>query len=182
MQKIALSISLFLLVSVSYAQTTDTSTVYNNYLDLNMAMLEGDMDKAISLSNTIMPDTAALPVKARVSYYNIMGKLYEESNANEAIKYYSRVAASAPDYYVVHRALGYLYLKKSEDLTNIDFATAAKKALFHLEKAQACDPSDETLEVIKTLYKKLNDQAGLKSLNKRLSAKAKKCIDILSSE
>lgn len=182
MQKTALSILLFLIVSIGHAQTTDTSAVYNNYLDLNMAMLEGDMDKAISLSNTIMPDTAVLPAKARVSYYNIMGKLYEDNDPLEAIKYYNKVAAAVPDYYVAHRALGYLYLKQSENVTNIDFATAAKNALFHLEKAQACDPSDETLETIKSLYKKLNNEAGLKSLNNRLKAKAKNCIDILPSE
>ncbi|RYY32874.1 MAG: hypothetical protein EOP46_17890 [Sphingobacteriaceae bacterium] len=182
MQKIILGISLFLLVNVVHAQTPDTSAVYNSYLDLNLAMFEGDVDKAINLSNTIMPDTAALPAKARVGYYNIMGKLYEENDANEAIKYYLRVAAAAPDYYVVHRALGYLYLKKSENVTNIDFSLAAKNALFHLEKAQACDPSYETLEIIKGIYKRLNNEAGLKTLDKRLAVKAKNCMDILPSE
>jgi tetratricopeptide (TPR) repeat protein len=182
MLKVFLAVFLLFVSAIASAQTPDASAVYNSYLDLNLAMLEGDMDKAISLSNTIMPDTAALPVKARVSYYNIMGKLYEESDTNEAIKYYARVAAAVPDYYVVHRALGYLYLKKSGDVTSIDFASLAKKALFHLEKAQACDPSDETLEIIKGMYKRLNDEAGLKTLDKRLSVKAKNCIDILPSE
>jgi hypothetical protein len=56
----------------------------------------------------------------------------------------------------------------------------AKKALPHLEKAQACDPSDDTLEIIKTLYQKLNDQQSLGTLNDRLKQLHTNCIDILN--
>jgi len=49
----------------------------------------------------------------------------------------------------------------------------------HLEKAQACDPSDETLAIIKTLYKNINDTEGLNKLNDRLKLLSQNCIDVL---
>lgn len=55
-----------------------------------------------------------------------------------------------------------------------------KKALPHLEKAQACDPSDDTLAIIKSLYKSINDTDGLSTLDSRLKQLSKNCIDILT--
>ena len=56
----------------------------------------------------------------------------------------------------------------------------ARKALPQLEKAQACDPSDDTLGIIKSLYQKINDQASLSTLDDRLRLLSKNCIDILN--
>jgi len=64
----------------------------------------------------------------------------------------------------------------------IAYTAAVKKALPHLEKAQACDPSDETLAIIKTLYKNIKDSQGLSSLDSRLKELSKNCIDILNDK
>ena len=191
------TILLFLLIILSAykvtAQTTDTM-VYNRYLDLNVAILEDKPDEAITIAESIMPDTASLPAKTRISFYSMAGKLYEDSEPAKAIKLYLKVAAAVPNYYVVHRALGYLYLKEAEELekklntspdkkqARTNYINAVKKVLPHLEKAQACDPSPETLEVITSLYKKINDNAGLNALNNRLKERGKTCVDILEAQ
>jgi tetratricopeptide (TPR) repeat protein len=121
--------------------------------------------------------------------------MYEDNKQlDKAQPYYERVAAAVPDYYVVHRALGYLYLEDAKHLERAmnaapDKATretlmeayekAVRKALPHLEKAQACDPSDETLALIKMLYRNIKDNAGVASLNTSLKEMSQHCIDIL---
>ncbi|MES2807839.1 MAG: hypothetical protein V4619_04395 [Bacteroidota bacterium] len=170
------------------AQTPDE--VYDQYLDFNLKRLEGKADEAMKMGEKILKLADKLPAKSRVSFYNGLAKLYEDDNQSvEAIPLYEKVAAAEPDYYVVHRALGYLYEKSAQGLYvkvagggqaafNV-YKAAVQKALPHLEKAQACDASDETLELIKKLYVNIKDDAGLKSLPVRLSTMSKNCIDIL---
>jgi tetratricopeptide (TPR) repeat protein len=177
-----------------HAQSADS--VYSQYLDFNLARFEGDQDKVLALGESLLPNANKLPEKARISFYFSVGKMYEDNDQPEkALPYYEKVAGAVPDYYVVHRALGYIYLEKAENIeselkaaandktTTEELTTAynnmAKRALPNLEKAQACDPSDETLEVIKTLYKNIKDNHGLNSLNIRLKDLSKDCIDIL---
>ena len=123
--------------------------------------------------------------------------MYEDdSQPDKAISFYEKVAAAVPNYYVVHRGLGYLYLDKARMIGDKLNAAANNKAaadslraaytklvreiLPHLEKAQACDPSDDTLHIIKTLYKNINDSQGLATLDDRLKQLSKSCIDVLS--
>jgi len=187
-------ISVFFLLSAK-AQSADS--VYNQYLNFNLARFQGQQDQALVLGENLIPLAGKLPEKARVSFYFSIGKLYEDdSQPDKALPLYEKVAAAAPDYYVVHRALGYLYLDKARviedkinlaanDKTNADTLRAAytklvQKILPHLEKAQACDPSDDTLDIIKTLYKKINDTQGLATLDDRLKQLARSCIDVLN--
>ncbi len=182
---------------VAHAQSADS--VYSQYLDFNLARFEGDQEKVLALGESLLPNADKLPEKARISFYFSVGKMYEDNDQpDKALPFYEKVAAAVPDYYVVHRALGYIYLEKAEniesklkavanDKTTADQLTIAytnmvKKALPNLEKAQACDPSDETLEVIKTLYKNIKDDHGLNSLNSRLKDLSKNCIDILNDK
>ena len=177
-----------------YSQSADS--VYDKYLDFNLARLQGEQEKVLELGKEIIPNADKLPGKARISFYFSAGKMYEDDNQPEkALPYYEKVAAAVPDYYVVHRALGYLYFdnvkaieKKlnaaandkmaSAELT-LSYEKAVRKTLPHLEKAQACDPSDETLAIIKTLYKNINDTEGLNKLNDRLKLLSQNCIDVL---
>jgi tetratricopeptide (TPR) repeat protein len=187
-------ISVFFLLSAK-AQSADS--VYNQYLNFNLARFQGQQDQALVLGENLIPLAGKLPEKARVSFYFSIGKLYEDdSQPDKALPLYEKVAAAAPDYYVVHRALGYLYLDKARviedkinlaanDKTSADTLRAAyiklvQKILPHLEKAQACDPSDDTLDIIKTLYKKINDTQGLATLDDRLKQLARSCIDVLN--
>ncbi|UOE47311.1 hypothetical protein MTO98_23170 [Mucilaginibacter sp. SMC90] len=186
-RKILVSIILLITVTSAYAQTADDT--YNKYLDFNLARLQGEQDKAMDLSRQIMQDTAKLAAKVKINFFNSLAKLYEDDNQSvNAIPLYERVVAAEPDYYVAHRALGYLYLKNFPDAdkalnnpsTNAEYIKAAKMALPQLEKAQACDADDNTLVLIKTLYKNIGDDTGLNGLDKRLKALKVKCEDILS--
>ena len=187
-------ISVFFLLTAK-AQSADS--VYNQYVDFNLARFQGQQDQAVVLGENLLPLAGKLSEKARTSFYFSMGKIYEDdSQPDKALPLYEKVAAAVPDYYVVHRALGYLYLDKARMIENkLNFATddkvradtlraaynkLAQKILPHLEKAQACDPSDDTLDIIKTLYKKINDNQGLATLDDRLKQLAKNCIDVLS--
>lgn len=173
-------------VSLTQAQTAEDT--YNKYLDFNLARLQGEQDKAMDLSRQIMQDTAKLSAKVKINFFNSLARLYEDDNQSvNAIPLYERVVAAEPDYYVAHRALGYLYLKNIPDAdkplntpcTDAEYIKAVKKALPQLEKAQACDADDNTLALIKTLYKNIGDDAGLNGLNNRLKVLKKKCEDIL---
>lgn len=193
LKKTIFFITILLCAVSAQAQTVDTAAVFDKYLDLNMAMFEGNADNAERIAENIMADTVALSPKARTNYYNILGKLYEERHPAEAKLYYERVLAHVPDFYVAHLALGYIYLKEAEeaekkkqsDPTTANkwaYVNSAKKAIAHLEKAQACDPNDDTLNGITSLYKKLNDTAGLANLKTRLASLSNNCIDLLETQ
>ena len=176
----------------TYAQTK-ADAVYEKYANFNLLRLDGKTPDAIKLGEDILPDVEQLPAKSRISFYNGLAKLYEDDDeSKEAIPLYEKVVAAQPNFYVAHRALGYLFLKPADELYDklqlspgdtelaAQYKAAVQKALPHLEKAQACDPSDETLELIKRLYVNIHDDAGLQLLNKRLAAMSKNCLDILT--
>ena len=183
--------------TITQAQTPEE--VYNSYLDFNLARLQGETVKALDIGEQISPNADKLTDKARISFYYSLGNLYEnDSQSVKALPLYEKVAAAVPDYYVVQRALGYMYMKQVEDiaaklnaaktnpienkrLTDL-YATAVKKALPHLEKAQACDPDNDTLKLIKMLYKNIKDDKGLSTLNSRLATLAKNCVDLLTDK
>jgi tetratricopeptide (TPR) repeat protein len=187
LKKILLIAFLIIVGKISHAQTADE--VYEKYTDFNLAILQNERDNALDLGQQILPDSSKLSPKVRVSFYNGLAKLYEDDNQSvKAIEYYNRVAAAQPDYYVAHRALGYLYIKdisgKPAGQVVVDAAYIAnvKKALPHLEKAQACDPDDQTLSLIKILYRNIKDEKSLNSLPERLNQLKKNCIDILDTQ
>lgn len=187
-----------LLVSIGFAACAQSAdSVYNQYLDFNLARFQGQQDKMTTLGERLLPNANKLPEKAMINFYFSIGKIYEDNDEpDKAVPYYEKVAAAQPDYYVVHRALGYIYLenvrrieKKLTASSNdkaanaqlfINYTNAARKALVHLEKAQACDPSDETLAIIKVLYKNIRDPQGLNSLDSRLQRLKNNCIDVLT--
>lgn len=180
---------IFLLITGVLAQAQTASEVYDKYADFNLALLQNEHDKALELGEQILPDSAKLSQKTRVSFYNGIAKLYEDDNQSiKAIAYYNRVTAAEPNYYVAHRALGYLYIKDisgkpvNQIVVDTAYINKIKKALPHLEKAQACDPSDDTLSLIKLLYRNIKDQKGLNSLSARLNELKKSCVDILSDQ
>jgi len=179
------------------AKGQSVDSVYNQYLDFNLARFQGQQDKAFVLGENLIPLADKLPEKARISFCFSIGKMYDDdSQPDKALPFYEKVAAAVPNYYVVHRALGYLYLDKARLIEDKINAGTSDKAgadslravyvklgriiLPHLEKAQACDPSDDTLDIIKTLYKKLNDTQGLATLDDRLKRLSATCVDVLN--
>jgi tetratricopeptide (TPR) repeat protein len=182
--------------TVSRAQSAD-SLLFNKLGDFDLARANNDNGQALRIGEEILPDTAKLSVKTRTSFFGRLAKLYEDDGQDaKAIVYYQKVVRSVPDYYVAHRALGYLYDNDAEEIHLKLYQTKSNdpayksladnykaevlKALPHLEKAQACDPDDDTLDLIKTLYENIHDLAGLDSLSGRLSVLGSHCIDILS--
>lgn len=183
------------LTLLSNAQTADT--LFNKLGDFDLARFNNDGSDAIRIGEDILRDTAKLAPKTRTSFFGRLAKLYEDDGQDaKAMLYYQKVVAAVPDYYVAQRALGYLYDKEAEEvhlkLYQIKSDSPAYKSLFedykkrvlkalpHLEKAQACDPDDDTLDLIKTLYQNIHDEQGLKSLSNRLQDMSKHCIDILT--
>lgn len=190
-KKAALFLSLLFIGTLTHAQTADQ--VYDQYLDFNMARLKGQTGKVLLIGESLLPNVAKLPAKSQIIYYAGMAKLYEDNSQPEkAITYYEIVAKAEPNYYVVHRALGYLYYNKVSDLSKklqgakidaklmADYKAMVLKTLLHLEKAEACDPSDETLDMIKLLYTAIKDTAGLNTLKSRLAGLSKNCVTLLS--
>ncbi|WCT12483.1 tetratricopeptide repeat protein [Mucilaginibacter jinjuensis] len=179
------------------AQTADE--LQNAYYDFSYAYVQHFNANALSLGEALLPNAGKLSDKAQPNFYYRMGTLYEDLNQfDKAINCYEKVIAAVPDFFVAHRALGYLYLKqanqvagklnaaKTDPVENKRLAAlytaTAKKAIPHLEKAQACDPEDDTLTRIKMLYKNTKDEKGLASLDTRLQTLSKNCVDLLSDK
>ncbi|HEY4198001.1 MAG TPA: hypothetical protein VGM63_20810 [Mucilaginibacter sp.] len=189
---------LLLLISAglsSHAQTTDT--LFNKLADFDLARFNDDGLGAMRIGEGIMKDTAKLTPKTRISFFDRMAKLYEDDEQDtKALIYYEKVAAAEPNYFVAQRALGYLYDKAAEEIhlklyqtkendpaypaLFTSYKKSVLKALPHLEKAQACDRDDDTLDLIRTLYQNIHDAEGLNSLHDRLLSLSKNCIDLLA--
>ncbi|MGI4022572.1 MAG: hypothetical protein ACRYFA_13785 [Janthinobacterium lividum] len=189
-------IFLFVLLSAPIFAQYNTK-VYNQYLDFNEAQYNKQPNIALQKADSILNNSEKLPAKTQTNFYRSLAKLYEDQNQpQKAIIFNEKVVAAVPDYYVSHRALGYLYLlpgntlveKINQSKTNAadqqkykkKYFNLIKKALPHLEKAEACDHDSETLNLIKSLYQRINDQTGLASLDKRLKQFRLKCIDLLT--
>ncbi|GGH15765.1 tetratricopeptide repeat protein [Mucilaginibacter phyllosphaerae] len=197
LKKIVVLFSILLAAVTTQAQTADE--VYNKYFDFNKARMDQNSDLALTLGQDIIPNADKLKANTRLNFYYAIGNLFENDGQSvKAIEFYQKVAAAMPDYYVAQRALGYLYLKDVQDigaklnaaqsdinenkrLTRL-YTIAAKKALPYLKKAQACDPTDETLSIIKSLYKNMGDTQGAATLNARLKVLSKNCVDLLDDK
>lgn len=192
------TVFLFLLViNLRPAFAQYNTKIYNQYLDFNKAQSQNETAKAMLKADSILRSSEKLPAKSQISFYGRLAKLYEDQHQPEkSILYNEKVVAAVPDYFVSHRALGYLYLlpanalvgKINQSKTNradyekykSQYFSVLKTALPHLEKAEACDHDEETLNLIKSLYLKLNDKIGLGSLNNRLKLLRVHCIDLLT--
>ncbi|MDB5088922.1 MAG: hypothetical protein JWR09_2916 [Mucilaginibacter sp.] len=188
----------FIILRSFAAQAQSADSVYSQYLDFNLARFQGENDRLMGLGENLLPVAGKLPEKARINFYFAIAKIYDDNEQpQKALIYYEKVAAAVPDYYVVHRGLGYIFLGQAKEIRNKlyasndpavtkklteDYNSAARKALPHLEKAQACDPSDETLDEIKSLYMNMKDTEGLNALDSRLKELSKHCIDILEDK
>lgn len=134
-----------------------------------------------------------------ISYH--LGRMYEEVGLpDSAIVYYEKSLKGEPNYSVIHRALGFIYLNKTKPIIaamneankNKDVAANAKgfaqykalvkKALPYLEKYEACEPDEETFATITNLYKSIKDTQNLASLEARLKTMTGNCVSLLEDE
>lgn len=187
-------ITLLLLLSgiCIYAKAQTADQIFDQYLDMDMARTKGELPKGLLIGENILPNVSKLPAKTQIMYYYSLAKLYDDSfQADKAITYYNMVLSAQPNYFVPHLALGYIYYNKVSDISKklqvakgdaklaADFKATILKALPHLEKAEACDHDDATLNLIKKLYTTINDTAGLNTLQTRLAALGKNCVTVL---
>lgn len=186
-----------LILNLTSALAQFNTKIYNQYLDFNEEQSKNETAKAMLKADSILHSSEKLPEKAQISFYRRLAKLYEDQHQPEkAIVYNEKVVAAVPDFYISHRALGYLYLLPTNSLVEkinqsrnnraayekyqSQYFKLIKTALPHLEKAEACDHDEQTLSLIKSLYQKLDDKANLASLDKRLKALGTHCIDLLT--
>jgi tetratricopeptide (TPR) repeat protein len=197
-KKLPLLLFFISIAALSKAQVADTALL-NKLGDFDVAALNGDANSAVVIGEQLLTDTAQMQPKERISFFAKLAKAYEGTEqAAKATFYYEKVAAAEPNYYVAQRALGYLYNDRSEEIqlklyltpkdspaysTLFDsYSKSVHKSLPYLEKALACDPDDDTLDLVKTLYMNIHDDAGLNSLSSRLSDLSKNCVDLLSDK
>ena len=130
---------------------------------------------AIDLAINILKRSSEL-TNSQIANLNFnLGRLYEETMEEEkAVPYYESSLILALNYYVTHRALGSVYVKRSDPIVKIN-----SKALPHLEKAQACEPDGQSLKQIINLYKNIKNLAAFGTLYARLKKHAVSCVDLL---
>lgn len=188
-----------LLSLVSFAQTKDAKAAYQNFLVYRT--ISSDRPKQITQTLELLKMSDQLSAKQLTSINYHLGRMYEDvDDPDQALVYYEKSLAGEPNYEVVNRALGFIYLSKSAVAAKQasaakeakDVAANAKafatykewvlKALPRLEKYQACSPDDETLDIITNLYKSLKDTNSLNTLQARLKEMSTKCIGLLDDE
>lgn len=146
--------------------------------------------KNLNLKNNDLSETKKAIINYKIATY------FEKKVriVDEGIVYYEKSLTHEPNYFVPHLAVGYLYLKKANELREmynqekdlkhkqvylINYKEELLKALPHLEKAYACDPNEPLLNIIKTMYTTLKNPQGFITLNERIKILNQKCIEIL---
>lgn len=197
--KILLLVTFMLIISASYAQKKEK--IDDAYFEYQKTRnVKGNAESILAMQ-TLLKRANELSVKqnANISYH--LGRMYEEMELpDSAIQHYQNSLLGEPDYVVIHRALGFIYLAKTkpyitqmnEAVKQKDAAANAKalaqykalirKALPYLEKYQACENDEETLVMIKNLYKSIKDDESLSTLDLRLKGLSVKCITLLADE
>lgn len=176
-------------------------SVKDSYHDFTVyRTTRGDAD-VIAKTKTLLEQQADLTPKQVTNVHYHLGRMYEETGDIEnALVHYKISLKGEPNYAVIHRALGFIYLGKTKPFVKqMNEATASKnavanakafaqykamvqKALPHLEKYQACEPDDETLTIITNLYKSIKDQQSITTLHNRLKPLAENCVSLLEDE
>ena len=192
-------IILFFLLLVSFSNAYSQNSIAELYRTYTVIRTANDNKlAAIDLAQSILKRSSEL-TNSQIANLNFnLGRLNEETKEEEkAIPYYEESLKLAPDYYVTHRALGNIYLKKSQPLIQkMNEAGNAKqmdvygklfqeykrlilKSIPHLEKAQACDPDEQSMQQIKNLYKNIKDLTSINTIDERLKKLSVSCVDLL---
>ena len=193
--------NILLLFFVSTAVFSQNKIAQEAYFDFKVSRNVKGSDQSISKTSMLLKMEKELTLKqvTNISYH--LGRMYEEFGLpDSAIVYYEKSLKGEPNYSVIHRALGFIYLTKTKPIIAAmneanktkDVAGNAKafaqykalvqKALPYLEKYQACEPDDETLNTISNLYKSIKDTQSLASLEGRLKTLAGNCVSLLEDE
>ncbi len=190
---------LFSLTIHCFSQKQDKVDAYQLYKGYRNA--GKNFPKHITNMLALLDSPPALNARQKTNVRYHIGRMYEEiKNPDSALYYYQQVLKDEPDYEVVHRALGFIYLEKSKlYVEQLNAAVKEKnaaantkafagyklmvqKALPHFEKYQACAPDDETLGMITKLYQSIKDSQSVVTLDARLKLLSKRCVTLLDDE
>ena len=192
-------IILALLLTASFQTAfSQSGKIEDLYMDYTTVRNSPDQKAAKEKTQALLARSAELNEKqvANVNYH--MARIYEEQKHPDlAIPHYEKVIKMVPGYYVAQRALGFLLLEKSNVLANkVTAAAKAKNATLHaesfkaykkqilallpyLEKSQACDADERTLQTITNLYKSIKEPGLFGTLSTRLKEKGADCVTLL---
>jgi len=196
-----LCIAVFSISTFQYALAQQPS-VKDLYFDFtNYRMSQENKEDVLRKSLILLSQKNELTVKQQANVNYHIGRLYEETGAPEkSVPYYEETIALSPAYYVPYRALAFINVKKCNEFgVKINDAAKQKNAEIHnqaladykkqvlktipyLEKAQACDPDDETLTMLVKYYKSIKANEALEKLPEKLKKLAENCITLLDDE
>ncbi len=186
---------------VGCAVATAQKSTKDDYHDFTVYRTTKGNEIDINKIKALLAQKDQLTVKqlANVEYH--LGRMYEEiGKPDDALLHYTESIKGEPNYSVIHRAMGFIYLNKTKPFVKqMNEASAAKivvantkafesykamvrKALPHLEKYQACEPDEDTLMIITNLYKSIKEQQLFATLPERLKVLAQNCVSLLEDE
>ncbi|WAC39214.1 hypothetical protein [Pedobacter sp. SL55] len=185
----------------SFLYASAQKSAKDNYHDFTVYRTTKGNEADIKKIKTLLDQKDQLTVKQVANAEYHLGRMYEEiGKPDEALLHYTESIKGEPNYSVLHRAMGFLYLNKTKPFVKqMNEASAAKnvianakafedykamvqKALPHLEKYQACEPDDDTLLMINNLHKSIKEQKLLSNLPERLKVLAQNCVSLLEDE
>ncbi len=177
------------------------NTAKEGYRDFKLYRTTKGNAESIAKMKTLLQQQDQLSAKQVTNLQYHLGRMHEEiGDPENALLYYEQSLKGEANYTVLHRALGFIYLGKTKPFVKkMNEASAAKnaiananafskykdmvlKALPHLEKYQACEPDEETLNMITNLYKSIKDQQLIASLPDRLKTMEGTCVTLLDDE
>ncbi|TCC89499.1 hypothetical protein EZ428_17565 [Pedobacter frigiditerrae] len=183
----------------SYAQQNIRHKGYEEFKEYRNS--NEDKPKYLAKMLTILADSSKLTNRQIINVQYHIGRLFEETGKpDSAIVYYDKMLKREPNYEVVHRALGFIYLARTKVFVQeMNMASKEKnveanakaytnykklvvKAIPHLEKYQACSPDEETLIIIENLYKSIKDTQSIATIETRLKALSLNCVSLLEDE
>lgn len=172
--------------------TYDDFKIYRNTAE--------DKPEAIMKMKMLLADSAKLTSKQLTNINYHIGRLFEELELPDSAEiYYNQTLKGEPNYEVVHRGLGFIYLDRSktvaaemEKIPHTEKEARAKlyaiykeivlKAIPHFEKYQACDPDDDTLGIILMLHQTVKSGETQETINERIKKLGGNCVTLLDDD
>lgn len=192
---------LTLCVLLGTAFVVNAQNAKEGYQNFTMYRTTKGSAESIARMKALLQQQEQLSPKQVTNLQYHLGRMHEEiGDAENALVYYEQSLKGEANYTVLRRALGFIYLSKTKTFVKqMNEASAAKnatananafskykemvlKALPHLEKYQACEPDEETLNIITNLYKSIKDQQSIASLPNRLKTMEGNCVTLLDDE
>lgn len=193
-------LTLYLLACSSFVANAQKSA-QDNYHDFTVYRTTKGSGTLIKKVTALLDQKNELTPKQVANAEYHLGRMYEEvGDPANALIHYSESIKGEPNYFVLHRAMGFIYLNQTKIFVKqMNEASAAKNAIAnfkafekykaavknaipHLEKYQACEPDDQTLDIISNLYKSIKETPSIATIPQRLKPLGQNCVSLLEDE